>query len=90
MIREIDYSKYDYAKVGHYSNVVMELPKNRSREISSETQLCSFMDALILSGPSWWWIQIGTAALNGGTGITSLSSAARSSSGVLTVTATAK
>ena len=64
MIREINYSKYDYAKVGHYSNVVMELPKNRSREISSETQLCSFMDALIykvaLKHPEWTFVVVDT------------------------------
>ena len=65
MTREIDYSRYDYVKVGHYSNVVMELPKHRTmdKENDSKTQLCSFMDALIykvaLKHPEWTIVAVG-------------------------------
>jgi len=54
----IDYDTYDYVKVGHYSNVSVQLPKERVTNRDSEkTELCSFMEPLIykvaLQHPEW-------------------------------------
>lgn len=54
----IDYNKNDYVKVGHYSNVVMELRKDRgSKTYDDRAYLCSFMEKLIykvaLQHPEW-------------------------------------
>jgi hypothetical protein len=53
----IDHNRYDYVKVGHYSNVVMELQKERVHRDDDRFLLCSFMEPLIyklaLTHPEW-------------------------------------
>lgn len=56
----IKYDDYDYVKVGHYSNVVMELRKERTCKDTEKVQLCSFMEQLIykvaLQHPEWTFV----------------------------------
>jgi len=56
----IKYNDYDYVKVGHYSNVVMELRKERAFKDCDKVQLCSFMEQLIykvaLQHPEWTFV----------------------------------
>lgn len=53
----IDYNEHDYVKVGHYSNVSVELPKDRACKAYERVHLCSFMEQLIykvaLQHPEW-------------------------------------
>lgn len=54
---KFDHNTHDYVKVGHYSNVIMQLPKDRAKYDDERVYLCSFMEPLIyklaLTHPEW-------------------------------------
>lgn len=51
----IDYKRFNYVKVGHYTNLMAEIPKERTE--SGPVKLCPFMEPLIsklaLMHPEW-------------------------------------
>ena len=54
----IDYTTYDYVKMGHWTNVIAELRKGRDTKMVDATiKMCSFMEPLIsklaLTHPEW-------------------------------------
>lgn len=51
----IDYKKFNYVKVGHYTNLMVQIPKERTE--TGPAKLCVFMEPLIsklaLTHPEW-------------------------------------
>ena len=51
----IDYKKFNYVKIGHYTNLMGEISKERTE--SGPVKLCPFMEPLIsklaLTHPEW-------------------------------------
>jgi hypothetical protein len=51
----IDYKKFNYVKVGHYTNLMVQIPKERTE--TGPAKMCAFMEPLIaklaLTHPEW-------------------------------------